>query len=89
MSGPYLEITFRKGRVFAAYLYLPRPAGAVVDASRELRPGLVVDFGSDGKALGVEIVDPGAIPTEQILEVLREVDAGPLSPEELAPLHAA
>ena len=47
MSATFLEVTFRHGRAFAAYLRPPRAAGTKVDHSREVRPGLVVDFAAD------------------------------------------
>jgi hypothetical protein len=53
---PYLEISFRRGRPFAAYLHCstPRPAAS----SRQIGVGLVVDLAADGAVLGVEITDP-------------------------------
>ncbi len=48
MKRRYLEVTFRKGKPFAAYLYLPRPTGTraarTVDAGR----GVQVDFDEGG-----------------------------------------
>ena len=89
MSATFLEVTFRHGRPFAAYLRLPRAAGAQVDHSREVRPGLIVDFSADDTPLGLEIVNPGATDEDTVMEVLAEIRAPAVSREDLAPLHAA
>jgi uncharacterized protein YuzE len=85
----FLEMSFREGKPFAAYLHFPRDEGAKVARTREIRPGLLVDFAADGKPMGVEIVNPAQTSAETVLAVIAEVHAGPVSPEELAPLRAA
>jgi hypothetical protein len=54
MSKPYLEITYRQGKAFAAYLYLDRRPG---DASgrTERHGNWIVDYAHDGRAIGIEI----------------------------------
>ena len=89
MTGVFLEMSFREGKPFAAYLQLPRESGAKVARTREIRPGLVVDFAADGKAMGLEIVNPMQTDVETVLSVLADVHAGPVSPQDLAPLCAA
>ena len=89
MTNVFLEISYRGGKPFAAYLRLPRDRDAKVARSSELRPGVVVDFSAQGQALGVEIIHPAHTRIEMVLEVLGEVHAGPVSEEELAPLRAA
>ena len=54
----YLEVTYRKGRVFAAYLYLPRRPGDASARTEQPAPGFVVDFAVDGRPIGIEITDP-------------------------------
>ncbi len=51
MTGRSLQITYRKGRGFAAYLYRTEasPDGL-----------LVVDYAADGRPIGVEITAPDA-----------------------------
>ena len=89
MSDAFLEMSYRHGKAFAAYLHLPHVAGAKVTSTREVRPGLVVDFAADGAPMGLEIVNPTDVRVELVLTVLVEVHAAPVAPEELAPLRAA
>jgi len=89
MSGSFLEITFRNGKPFAAYLRLPRGEGGKVDHTREVRPGLLVDFAADGTPMGLEIVHPATTDDDSVLAVLAEVHATPVARAELAPLRAA
>ena len=53
---PYLEISFRHGRPFAAYLHCSMPGHAA--SSRQLTPSLILDFDEKGVVLGLEITDP-------------------------------
>ena len=78
MKGSYLEVTFRKGRPIAAYLYLPRPTGARSAGTKELRPGVLVDYTADGAPIGVELTDPGHVEMGTVNDVLREVGAQPV-----------
>ncbi len=55
MTNPYLEITFRKGRPFAAYLYLPRQSTDRSVRTEQYEGGVVIDFTEDGRPIGVEI----------------------------------
>ena len=89
MSDVFLEISFREGKPFAAYLHFPRDEGAKVARTREVRPGLVVDFAAGGKPMGIEIVNPLQTSAEAVLAVIAEVHAAPVSLQELAPLRAA
>lgn len=89
MRDRYLEVTFRKGRVLAAYLYLPRPAGARSVRTEEAGPGMLVDFGADGVVIGIEITSPGAITLDAINALLTRFGQPRFSAEELAPLRAA
>ena len=89
MNATFLDVTFRHGKPFAAYLRLPQSAHAKVDHTREVRPGLVVDFAADGTPLGVEIVNPASTDADKVMAVLAEVNAAPVSRADLAPLHAA
>jgi hypothetical protein len=59
MRDRYLEVTYRKGRPFAAYLYLPRPEGAKSARTEAVGEGLVIDLAGDGSPIGLEITAPG------------------------------
>jgi hypothetical protein len=89
MSDRYLEITYRKGRPFAAYLYLPRMAGATSARTESVGHGLVVDLDANGSPIGLEITAPGSVSQDEINAVLVRYGQPKLSPEELAPLAAA
>ena len=58
MKQCYLEITYRRGRPLAEYLYLPRRPGdkSVRIAKAEL--GMMIDFEETGKAIGIEMTLP-------------------------------
>jgi hypothetical protein len=89
MERPYLEVTFRKGRAFAAYLHLPHATGAKTARSSERPHGLVVDFTAEGDARGIEIIEPSLVDLDELNEILRELHAEELEPQDLAPLRAA
>ena len=48
MTTPYLEVTYRVGRPFAAYYYLPRTRPAKSVRTRRVEPGLVIDYSASG-----------------------------------------
>ena len=61
MREPCLEITFRHGRPVAAYYYLPRQAGQKSVRTRRVEPGLMIDYTSEGQAIGIEITAPSKL----------------------------
>jgi len=89
VSTPYLEVTYRRGRPIAAYYYLPRRAGQKSVRTRQIEPGLLVDFGRGGRAIGIEITDPTGLSVAAFNRVLRELGCAPVSRAEVAPLRAA
>ncbi len=89
MTGISLQITYRKGRPFAAYIHLDRRPGERSVRSEELGPEIVVDFAADGRPLGVEIVSPDVTPIEDVLKVFDRLGLGRPEASELAPLVAA
>ncbi len=89
MTGRNLQITYDNGRPLAAYLGLPRPTGTRSARSEEIGEGLVVDFDSDGTALGLEIVNPEIVTGSQINSVLASLGLPEMTKQELSPLPAA
>jgi uncharacterized protein YuzE len=89
MKGRYLEVTFRKGKPLAAYLYLPREAGVKSARTIEGAPGILVDYSEDGAPIGLEITAPTLVTLEEINTVLARVGQPPVGEEEMAPLRAA
>ena len=89
MKERYLEVTYRNGRPFAAYLYLPRAAGAKSVGTETAGHGVLVDYAASGAPIGVEITAPTQVTAEQLNSVLSNLGIAKLTPEELAPLEAA
>ncbi|MDH3602750.1 MAG: DUF2283 domain-containing protein [Candidatus Tectomicrobia bacterium] len=89
MKERYLEITFRKGKPLAAYLYLPRQAGVRSARTVEASVGVLVDYAPSGEPIGLEITTPADVTVDQVNTVLESLGLSAMAPEELAPLHAA
>ena len=89
MREPFLEVTFRRGRALAAYLYLPRDPEEKSARTKRVEPGLVIDFTANGKPIGIEITAPGQISLAVINRVLEELGRSPVTEADLAPLLAA
>lgn len=89
MKQRYLEVTFRRGKPFAAYLYLPRPTGAKVARTADAGSGVKIDFDADDTPIGVELTSPSAITAAALNAILASFGVDALGPEDLAPLAAA
>ena len=88
MNKPYLEITYRQGKPFAAYLYLARQSGD--KAARTERHGaLLVDFTADGRAIGIEFTHVGSVDLSAINQILATGHHPAISELDLIPLKAA
>ena len=84
-----LQITYRKGRPFAAYIYLNRKPGEKSARTEEASPDLLVDYAADGRPIGIEIVTPEAVTVDEVNAVFDRLGLGRPSPIDLAPLQAA
>jgi uncharacterized protein YuzE len=85
-----LQITYRKGRPFAAYLYLSGEPGEKSARTEASSDGLlVVDFAADGQVIGIEITAPEAVTPDRLNDLLKELSLPPLGQEECRPLTAA
>jgi uncharacterized protein YuzE len=89
MKDRYLEVTFRKGRPIAAYLYLPRDPGEKSQRTVKARNGILIDYGKEGQPIGIEITAPGQISLDMLNGVLARLNICPAEPSELSPLLAA
>ena len=88
MSHPYLEITYRKGKPFAAYLYLDRDPGD--RAARTERHGdMLADVAPDGRLIGIEFTRVGPVNLAMLNEVLQRSHQATINASDLAPLTAA
>ncbi len=82
----YLDVTFRKGRPFAAYLHLRSgSAGARTEQAGER---LFIDYHENDQPVGVEIIAPGEVSLEDINSILFQLGIGPTPPQELRSLAA-
>jgi hypothetical protein len=92
MTERELQITYRRGRVLAAYLYFARDAETKKKSVRTVPSSdglLVVDYTETGKPLGVEIVTPQAVTLERLNQLLTEIGEAPMAEQEFQPLRAA
>ena len=90
MTERSLQITFRKGHAFAAYLYLSHAPGERSARSVASDDGLlVVDYAADGLPIGIEITAPDALSRERLNATLERLGEPPLPEPEFRPLTAA
>ena len=89
MNQRYLQVTYRKGRPLAAYLYLPRNVGDTSARSVKCEGGLILDYASDGRPIGVEISAPRSTTLEALNRVLANAQIAPVSADDIQPLLAA
>jgi hypothetical protein len=81
-----LQMTFRDGRLMAAYFHLQRKPGATVAHSKREPDGMVVDFAADGIAIGIEFVAPSKVSLRSVNQVLQSIGQAAASTEELWPI---
>ena len=89
MKHSYLEVTYRKGRVLAAYYYLPRRDSDKSARTERTTGGLLIDFAADGRPIGIEIHSPSRFAPSDLNEVLKRLGQTPVDKEDIAPLVAA
>lgn len=83
-----LEMTYRRGKPLAGYLWLNPRSGVTAARTREMAKGLVVDFAADGSPIGIEIIYPTRVTLAQINAVLEELHCELATEKDLAPLLA-
>jgi uncharacterized protein YuzE len=89
MKNSYLEVTFRRGRPLAAYLYLPRQPKDKSCRTERAEPGLAIDYTRQGKPIGIEITAPAKLSASALNRVLRRLGVPAVTRADLAPLRAA
>lgn len=82
MKQRYLQVTYENGRPLAAYLYLPREAGAKSIRVQRVAKGILIDYAESGKPIGVEITAPAAASLSEINAVLARIGERPLTRKE-------
>jgi hypothetical protein len=90
MTERSLQVTYRKGRPFAAYLHLSHPTGEKSVKTKASPDGLlVVDYGVTGRPVGIEITAPLAVPLERLNQLLADLGQAPLTEQDYKPVRAA
>jgi hypothetical protein len=90
MTERSLQVTYRKGKVFAAYLHLSHRTGEKSAKTVPSSDGLlVVDYARDGKPIGVEITAPAAVALERLNRLLADLGEPPLHEHDYLPVRAA
>ena len=84
-----LQITYRRGKPFAAYIYLDRKPGIQSARTEEIASDLLIDYAKDGTPLGIEIVSPGSVSITEIQDVFDRLGLRRPALAELEPLQAA
>ncbi len=90
MTERSLQVTYRKGRAFAAYLHLSHQTGEKSAKTVASQDGLlIVDYGANGRPVGVEITAPQGVPLERLNQLLAELGEPPMAEQEYKPVRAA
>jgi hypothetical protein len=90
MTERSLQVTYRKGKAFAAYLHLSHPSGEKSARTAASPDGLlIVDYSATGRPLGVEITAPQAVPLERLNRLLADLGELPLPEQDYGPVRAA
>jgi hypothetical protein len=89
MKHRYLEVTYRKGKPIAAYLYLPRELGSKAVRTEDAGQGFRIDYDHLDTPLGIEITAPSLATVERLNEIMQRLGLQPLPSQEWAPLQAA
>jgi hypothetical protein len=90
MTERSIQVTYREGRVFAAYLYLARKTGEKSAKTVASPDGLlIVDYAADGRPLGVEITSPKTVTLQRLNGLLAEIGEQPLAEQDYSPVRAA
>ncbi len=90
MTERSLQVTYRNGRAFSAYLHLSHQTGQKSAKTVPSPDGLlVVDYAANGQPLGVEITAPLAVPLERLNRLLADLAQPPLGEQDYSPVQAA
>lgn len=90
MTERSLQVTYRKGRPFAAYLHVSHPTGEKSARTVASDDGLmIVDYDVAGRPVGIEITAPQAVPLERLNQLLADLGEAPLAEGDYKPMRAA
>ena len=88
-TGLEIEASFLDGQLIAAYIHFPGNADDRSARCECVDPGLVIDYATSGRPLGIEVTMPRAVTLEVINGVMRRLGLRELSDRDFAPLKAA
>jgi hypothetical protein len=88
MTERCLQVTYRNGKAFSAYLHLAHETGERSVRTASSAGLLVVDYSRSGKAIGVDITAPLAVTPERLNRLLADLHESPLSANDYAPIRA-
>ena len=89
MKEKYLEVTYRKGRALAAYLYLPRNPDDKSVRTERPQQGFVVDYAADGRPIGIEFTAPHLVTLDAVNQILAQLGQEPITAADLNPVSVA
>jgi hypothetical protein len=90
MTERSLQVTYRKGRPFSAYLHLSHETGEKSVRTVASSDGLlVVDYGANEKPIGVEITAPLAVSLSRLNSLLADLGEPALPERDYLPVRAA
>lgn len=89
MKHACLAVTYRKGRLIAAYYSLPRRNGDHSVRTERQESGLIVDYAEDGRPIGIEITSPSTTEPSQLRQLLARLGFETVDEREFAPLATA
>ncbi|MCB9932097.1 MAG: DUF2283 domain-containing protein [Planctomycetes bacterium] len=81
---PYLQVTFRDGKFFAAYLYLAEPKGEHRPKTKRLSGSVLLDIDEQGNAVGVEILSRDGLDADTLNALLKPYGVRTIQPRELS-----
>ncbi len=88
MIGTSLQVTYRRGKPYVAYFYLPHERSDSAADKRAFSDDLVVDYADDGRPIGIEIVSPGYVTRSEVVSLLRHLGLDPALLAEFEPVLA-
>ena len=90
MTERSLQVTYRKGRPFVAYLHFSHRTGEKSARTVASSDGLlIVDYAASGRPLGVEITAPQVVPLDRLNQLLAELGEPLLAEQDYRPVRAA
>lgn len=81
---PYLHVTFRDGKFFAAYLYLAEPRGQRRPKTKRLSDSVLLDVDELGNPIGVEFLSRAGLNADTLNALLKPFGVRPIEQRELA-----